>query len=163
MELKPPCPPRGHPQLFCWSCHCFHVLFPVQCTLNSFSAYCKGFIWHCWGILPSLQAALTLLADLLARTTKSGEWSPVKQRQLSSDVPNFCWLLMCSHIPVVPLSLPWKSRHCYIFWGTQEPINTFCPCTCMELWYGVLWATQELEILLWKLCTGLGNSECAGT
>lgn len=65
VELKPPCPSRGHPQLFCWSCHCFHVLFPVQWTLNSFSAYCKVFIWHCWGILPSLQAALNLLADLM--------------------------------------------------------------------------------------------------
>lgn len=87
------------------------------------------FIWHCWGILPSLQAALNLLADLLAKTTGSGELSSVKRREPSSDLPNFCWLLICCHIPVVPVSLPQKNSRYYIFWGTQEPINTFCPCT----------------------------------
>lgn len=85
----------------------------------------RFFIWHCWGILPSLQAALNLLADLLVKTTRSGELSPAKQRQLSSDLPNFCWLLICCHVLAVSVNLPWKSSHCYIFWGTQEAINTF--------------------------------------
>lgn len=40
----------------------------------------RFFIWHCWDILPSLQAALNLLADLPAKSTRSGELSPVWSR-----------------------------------------------------------------------------------
>lgn len=114
----------------------------------------RFFIWHCWGILPSLQAAWNLLADLLAKTTRSGELSPVKQRQLSSNLPNFCWLLICCRNPVVPLGLPWKSSHCYIFWGTQEPINSFCPCTCRSCDVGFLGLLRDSK-------SSFGNSAWA--
>lgn len=54
------------------------------------------FIWHCWCILPSLQAALNLLAKQLAKNTRGWELSPVKQRrELNRDLPKFCWRLIC--------------------------------------------------------------------
>ena len=56
----------------------------------------RRFIWHRWCILPSLQAALNLLAKQLAKTTRSRELSPIKQRrELNADLPKFCWLLIC--------------------------------------------------------------------
>lgn len=81
------------------------------------------FSWHCWGILPSLQAASSLLAKQIAKNARGGELSPINQRrELNTYHPKFWWLLICC-IKIFLLllwgTLHWKKKSTNaIFSGT---------------------------------------------